>query len=70
MCSLDEMIQRRRTHVEYLDKLKTWSQDLSENSVKSQSSTASALSVMPWFSLNPDDEPSRADVVGGEVSLG
>ena len=74
MRSLDELIQSRRTNVEYLDKLRTWSQDLSENSVKSQSSTASALSALPFLSLNPDDETSReaADqqsVEDGEVSL-
>jgi len=44
MCSLDELIERRKSHVEYLDKLKSWNNSLalephSEHSLKSQSST-------------------------------
>ena len=44
MCSLDDLIERRKSHVEYLDKLKSWNNSLalephSEHSLKSQSST-------------------------------
>jgi hypothetical protein len=48
MSSLDHLIDRRRTHVEYLDKLKAWNQGLlqpqDEHSNESQSSTMSAAS--------------------------
>jgi hypothetical protein len=47
MRSLDDLIERRKSHVEYLDKLKSWNSALaidpqSDHSLKSQSSTTTS----------------------------
>ena len=51
MGNLDDLIERRKHHVEYLERLRSWNQSLhdpnSEHSLKSQSSTMSAHSSSP-----------------------